>query len=373
MRWTTRQQGLFVSINAYSFAALRGQQGESEYFLIQCPLRLVPRLFVFDDPDVPAELRDVRTVNAERAAELAKHLAAQKDQYVLTSLVAAVDHDVEFAPLSEEKPDLGQLHIPLTARLILHDGQHRRAAIQHLLVDQKLDPHDTIPVMLFVDPQLTRSLRLYANLNQDKITRSASQRILHDQYSDLAELVRQLIADVPLFKGLTELEKSTISNRSIKLFTLSAIYQATRALLGVRKSDPISSEQAEIAFGFWETLGDVIPQWQQAIKRKVATASLRQNFVHVHSVTLEAIARAGHDLIAAHPDDWRERLGALRDVDWSRQNAELWEGRAMIRGKMSKSNESARLSANAIKQRLGLPLTDDEQELEQKIRLQQSG
>jgi DNA sulfur modification protein DndB len=79
-------------------------------------------------------------------------------------------------------------------------------------------------------------------------------------------------------------------------------------------------------------LGQVIPERRQAIQRQASSAQLRQQYVHVHSVSLLAIGMAGHALILAHPDDWQERLGVLGDLDWARSNVELWEGRAMLPG-----------------------------------------
>ena len=54
----------------------------------------------------------------------------------------------------------------------------------------------------------------------------------------------------------------------------------------------------------------------------------------------------------------------LRDVDWSRSNAQLWEGRALSAGRVSKSGNSVILTTNLLKQKLGLPLTAEEQRVE---------
>ena len=61
----------------YSFVAIRGHQGQSDYFLVQCPLWLVPRLFLFDELEVPAALRMGRTVTAAGVAEVARYLMAR--------------------------------------------------------------------------------------------------------------------------------------------------------------------------------------------------------------------------------------------------------------------------------------------------------
>jgi DNA sulfur modification protein DndB len=126
-------------------------------------------------------------------------------------------------------------------------------------------------------------------------------------------------------------------------------------------------EQVAIAQHFWQELGNIIPEWRRVIKRKVTPFYLRQNYVHSHTVTLLAIGIAGHDLVAAHPGDWSQRLYALGELDWSKANIALWEGRAMVHGKMSKSHDSIKLTAIALKRALELKLSDQEQALERQL------
>ncbi|MGH9941523.1 MAG: DNA sulfur modification protein DndB [Pyrinomonadaceae bacterium] len=61
---------------------------------------------------------------------------------------------------------------------------------------------------------------------------------------------------------------------------------------------------------------------------------------------------------------WKRPLGKLKSIDWSRSNARLWEGRAMIGGRVSKAGHNVTLTTNAIKQHLGVKLTPDEQRVE---------
>ena len=356
-----------MSIESYSFLAIRGSQGSHTYYLTQCPLRLVPRLFLFDEVEVPAELRQIYSLTLARVAALRCYLAEKPTNYVLAPLVAVIDCEVNFEPLQRDLPEVGQLRIPLTARLVIQDGQHRRAAIAQVLAENPTLSDDTVPVMLFPDPQLTRSAQLYIDLNQPQRQRTRSRQVLHDQDSPLAALVRQLVEDVPLFRGLTEREKTTISNRSTALFTLSAVYQATQALLGVGRRDPISQTQADLAQRFWQELGQIIPEWQQVIQSKVKAAELRRNYVHAHGVALLAIGRAGHALVETYPGDWPQRLSILGSIDWSRENTALWEGRAMVRGQMSKARDSVLSTTNVLKQALGLSLTEKEQALERRL------
>ncbi|HRA67998.1 MAG TPA: DNA sulfur modification protein DndB [Caldilinea sp.] len=68
-------------------------------------------------------------------------------------------------------------------------------------------------------------------------------------------------------------------------------------------------------------------------------------------------------LSITHPNDWQARLKPWSGLEWSRQNP-TWEGRAMLRGRMSKQSSSIQLTANTLKMSLGLSLTEKEKELE---------
>lgn len=352
-----------MSLGNYSFVAIKGWQGKHTYYLIQCPLRLFPRLFLFDETEVPVPVRRGRTIDSMRVAEITKYLTEESETFVLPPILATISEKVTFEPIREGQDILGQLSVPMTAQLILQDGQHRRLAIQQILSKSPALGEDTIPVMLFADVDVKRSQRIYAALNNTQVKNTRSKRVLYEQ-SDMAALVQQLIDEVPLFQGRVELEKTTISNRSTALFTLSAIYQANEALLDMHKADQIQFDDVEIARSFWVALSEIIPEWQKIAQQELTAAYLRQNYVHSHTVMLIALAKAGHELIKAHPHDWLVKLRALGRIDWLRTNTALWEGRAMVLGRMSKATNSIKLSAGAIKSALGLPLTVEDQELE---------
>jgi DNA sulfur modification protein DndB len=75
---------------------------------------------------------------------------------------------------------------------------------------------------------------------------------------------------------------------------------------------------------------------------------------------LQALGRVGNALLHASPDNWKPALARLGSLDWRRGNAALWEGRAMIGGRVSKAQQNVLLTTNAIKNHLGLELAADE-------------
>ena len=78
------------------------------------------------------------------------------------------------------------------------------------------------------------------------------------------------------------------------------------------------------------------------------------------AIALHALGKAGHALMEQYPDVWREKLPQLQKINWSRENTKVWEGRAMVGGRINKSQANLALTASIIKLFLGLQLTPDE-------------
>ena len=170
-----------------------------------------------------------------------------------------------------------------------------------------------------------------------------------------------------MFRELIETERSSISNRSVKLFTLSGVYNATKALLKDLEVQN-NEEKAALASNFWNEVAKHIADWQLAKDRKVSAADLRRDYIHSHTLALAALARTGNELLRLKTREWKAKLRKLRSLDWSRSNTDLWEGRAMTAGRLSKRIVNVTLTGNLIKEHLGLELNPGEAELEEEFR-----
>jgi DNA sulfur modification protein DndB len=165
------------------------------------------------------------------------------------------------------------------------------------------------------------------------------------------------------FKDMVETERSTLSARSRKLFTLSAIYAATRALFAHMDDETVDNRLGK-AIGFWDEVAKQFPEWQLVRERRTTAGEVRRDFIHAHAIALLAIARAGNVLFRSGEGSLKGRIKRLRNIYWSRTNAKVWEGRAMIGGRISKSGQNVVLTGNVIKAQLGLSLSPDEQRVE---------
>ena len=351
-----------------SFPALKGKQAGKEFYAAMCPMRLITKLFVFDHDDVPPEFRAQRTLNRKRIPQVSKYLVENARNYVLSAVTATVDSTVQFEPVGTEdsQQHMGTLHIPMEAKLLINDGQHRHAAISEALKERPDLGDEHVPVLFFLDIGLKRSQQIFADLNRHAIRPSDSLSTLYDQRDPSSELARYVVMTVDGFNGMTEMEKSSVSNRSYRLFTLSSIKHASRALLRKGRNDEICEAEMKFASDFWSEVFKNIPDWKLAKKRKIAPSDLRQNFIHAHGVALHAIGIVGAYIASSHPTGWESYLKKLSTIDWSRANP-LWENRALVHGRISKARSNVQLTANAIKLHLDLLLTESEQELEKQV------
>lgn len=351
---------------SYVFPAIRGVQATREFYVSMCPLRLLPKLFQFDDEELLPELRAQRTLNKGRIPEIARYIVENKSSYTFSAITASVDGDISFEPISEESAAsfrMGTLTISMDARFIVNDGQHRRAAIEAALATSPELGDETISVVFFVDRGLHRCQQMFADLNRHAVKPSASLGILYDHRNSAAKVAKHLSLTSPVFMNLIETERSTLSARSRKLFTLSALHFATSELLTEKELEdfPMASQRCQ---EFWEAVGAQIPEWIHVRDGKMTAGEVRRDFIHCHAIVLQALGRAGRALYEAHPQDIQKRVQLLRKIDWSRRNAQIWEGRAMQGGTMSKSSQNVTLTCNEIKRVMGLKLTPDEQATE---------
>jgi DNA sulfur modification protein DndB len=332
-----------------------------------CPLELVPKIFLFDEDQIAPEFRAQRRLNRARIPEMSRYLVENPTTYAFSAITASIDGEVSFVPTDPTGDDaiaIGTLHVPMTARFVINDGQHRRAAIERAIEERPELKAETIAVVFFLDRGLERCQQLFADLNRYAIRPTRSLSLLYDHRDDHAQLIKLVILESDLFRDLVEMEKSSLSRRSRKLFTLSSLYGATESLIQ-DLDDRDTQDWVSLVHDFWQAVAVHMPEWQQVRQRKMGAAEIRQDFIHSHSIVLKAIGRAGNALLRRDPSDWQSALAGLESINWSRSNAGLWEGRAMIGGRVSKSSNNITLTTNVVKKSLGLDLAPEERRVEE--------
>lgn len=353
----------------YVFPAIRGVQAGREYYVTMWPLRLIPKLFLFDSEELPPEMRAQRTLNKARVPEMARYIVDNPDGYIFSALTASVNAEVRFAPLVGEggiADRVGTLTIPMDARFVINDGQHRRAAIARALDENPDLSDETIAIVLFIDIGLSRSQQMFADLNRHAIRPSRSIGVLYDHRDPMSEVAKEAVLKSPFYRDLTEMESSNLAARSRKLFTLSAFYTADRALLdGIEEGS--TDRRTSVAAEFWEHVAKQFPAWSQVYEGKVSAGEIRKDFIHSHGIVLHALGKVGNTLLrqSASPVSWDKQLKKLQTIDWHRSNSTAWEGRATVGGKVSKGASNVLLTTAYIRTVMGLALPPAEQRAEE--------
>jgi len=351
----------------YNFPAIRGIQAGREYYVAMCPLKLIPRIFLFDEEELELtpELRAQRILNKARVPEMSRYITQNQSDYVFSAITASIDGEVEFCAINDKSGRSlnGLLKINMDAKFIINDGQHRRAAIEMAIKEEPKLGDESIAVVFFVDKGLSRSQQMFADLNRHAIRPSRSLGLLYDHRNDMSQIAKLVVLKSSAFKGLVEMERSTLSERSRKLFTLSAIYSACQALLDNTSVNDINTASG-ICITFWGAVSNFIPEWGLVKSGRLTAGEVRKDMIHSHAIALQALGIAGSQLLLEQPSTWKETLSGLSGIDWSRSNAKLWEGRTLVAGRVSKTSSNVSLTTNLIKQRLGLSLSPEEKRLE---------
>ena len=357
--------------DSFIFPSVRGIQAGREYYVSMCPLKLIPKLFHYDDEAVTPELRAQRLLNKARIPEMVRYLMANPDDYIFSALTASIDGEVSFqgiegADLDINRLRLGTLHIPKESTLVINDGQHRRAAIELALEKRPSLGNETIAVVFFVDRGLKHSQQMFSDLNRHAVRPSASLGVLYDHRDLLGMITKYVVLQDKFFTQWIEFERSTLSPRSKKLFTLSALHFATRELLDeVAFKEPTIVQKKVLTF--WQEVVKNMKEWNLVAQGTMRAGELRSNYIHGHAVCLQAIGRLGKLLLTEYPDTWQTYLEKLQNIDWSRKNSVDWEGRAMTGGRMCKTQSHVALITNQLKIKLGLSLSEEEKTFEQDL------
>lgn len=340
----------------YKFPVVKGIQARREYYIGMVPLKAISRIFIADDEYVLPEYRAQRRLNTSRIPAITKYILTNRNDYVFSALAASIDGKFKFIE-SEKNSDLGVLEISMDARILINDGQHRKAAILEALTEDDTLGDETISVVFYKDIGLERSQQIFTDLNKHAVKTSNSIAELYDSRDDLAVITRRAISEVPFINKYTDKEKDNLGKYSSKLFTLNTFYQANKRIVLKEAMDKRTEMFLE---HFWNSVADNMVQWQELEQKEISKIDLRENYIITQAVVIRALGSVGHYFFT-HPEvDMREIMPRLQYVDW-RRSACQWQMRTIREnGRMISSNSAVILIGNVIKQTLKIELDTDE-------------
>jgi DNA sulfur modification protein DndB len=347
----------------YSFPAVRGQQAGRPCYTATCPLRIIPKIFMYDEPEVPPELRAQRLLNKSRIPEMTNYLVNNPHDYVLPALTASIISDtasvlsqVLFIE-SESSPNVGTIKISMNAKILINDGQHRRAAIEAAIKIMPELGQDNISVLLYVDEKLERCQQRFVDMNQNVVKSNPSINALYDKRNSAAKLAYDLATNTKPFINYTDMERTNIPAKSNKLFPLSGIKTASRMLLSKGTKEDFNDHEKVQVETFWEELNSYIIEWNTVRSNTLPINEFKENYIIAHGIGLQALAIVGRDLIKIPKKEREQHFKRFSLIDWTKTN---WSKRSMLHGRLSTATSNKFLTATEIKRQIGLPITNED-------------
>ena len=347
-----------------SFPAMRGQIGQREYYSCMMQLAVIPKMFTFRDwVEFRPEDREQRILVTKRVPGITKYIVDNEDGYLFSSITASYKCNVTFKPI-EEGGDLGTLEMDFDqANFVINDGQHRCAAIAQAVKENPALGEETISVLLFNYENRERVQQMFSDLNRFVVKTSKSLDILYDKRDPVSQATLRICELVPVFQGMVDKDAVSIGVRSPKLFSLSALYDASQELFRANdmlKQDEVSVPSlVHVGREFWQAVSDAMPDWQKVKAEHLRAVELRQESIASHAVVMRAIGAAGGELMKIMPNRWKEVLHKLEAINWSKQNRD-WDGICIVANSVV-SNRQARAATKAyIKRQFGLELSEAE-------------
>src|SRR6266496_1703210 len=268
-----------------SFPAMHGVIGRREYYVAMLKLALVPKLFKFKDwAELPPEQRAQRVIQKSRIPEITQYILDNEDGYLFSSLRASYNCEPTFTPIPGHN-ELGILEMPFEADLIINDGQHRRAAIEEALKENPTLGQESISVVLFPWEDLDRVQQMFSDLNRTARKTSKSLDILYNHRDLMSQIALTVSERLEVFRRFVDKDRISLPLRSPKLFTLSAIYDGTAALLEAVVDADYDGKLAQ-ALDFWETVADNVLEWGRVKDGDMKPVELRQEYINTHAVVL---------------------------------------------------------------------------------------
>lgn len=327
--------------------AITGMQSDKPYYAAMCPIEFLVKLFKYEDPALPPAMKTQRVLNKSRIPEMRDYVLS--GNYTFSALTASIDGQFEFSPMSKSA-QMGTLRIDSMAQVIINDGQHRREALIKALDLKPELKNEHIVIVFYKAEGLEQAQQIFTDLNKHAIRPTKSLNILFDNRENFSKMVRETIFAVVGFAGRTELEKTTISNRSKNLYTLSGIYSSIEEFTRNIKLE--EAELKKLVTEFYSAAYSSIDEWQNVVLDEISACDYRKVYVTAHAVFIKALGKVGHMLFNRYGNDMFPKVANLSKVNLRKDNSEL-QGIILHGNRINGASVSVEPLANYILTKMG--------------------
>lgn len=342
---------------------IKGKMGDTEFFEgIISAQELVHSARPASELDTWASMgieeRMQRDPNLKRIMqEIAPYLAKSKDRFFGSVIVLVYKGDVYFESLKElggKVPaayrsvgeNMGALTID-GGRLIVLDGQHRLLALEKVIKHEVIGPYttevpdDDVCVIFIRHESDEKTRRIFNKVNRYAKPTNRGDNLITSEDDGAAIITRWLLRDeAPLGKingeEIVNWTSNTLSARSTKLTTISAVYETVKLILadqGVHWDDKERPNDAALEAGFevvewfWQEVLQGLEPYRKALGDIAQIPKMREDS-EPYSLLFKPAAQLAFfkGLILAKAGGrltLKEAVERANKVDW-RMSSEIW-------------------------------------------------
>lgn len=311
-----------------SVPALRGKQGDRIYYQANIPNSVLNNFFPINmEPEAD---RSQRTVDPKHAQEIADYVVDNADNYVLGAITYSMDTEGEFAS-SSLHPDIGVLTIPVNASMRSLDGQHRRLGLKKAIDEDPDVAHDTLSVLLYVEPDLLARRQMFSDMNATPKVVAKALNVSFDTRDPFALAAVRLAEEHPMLKGHVEMQAARVKPASANYTSLAGVYDALKrikhgsVLPRGRAQKQDANDLFDLGSKFFDVLDKARPEFAAAAQIAedytgddlvAEMKTLRESSILFSTTTLRAIAGAVHDVIELVGFDEGFLIKGLASIDF---------------------------------------------------------
>ncbi|AFZ30483.1 DGQHR domain protein [Gloeocapsa sp. PCC 7428] len=313
------------------------RQGKRKMVQINVPARDLPILLqampsTDNDPDSGKNRPEVKG-HAEEIKTYVVERAKANRPWVLGTITANVDeHNITVHELGR---GLCIVVIPNKVKLDITDGQHRKSAIQELVLgnESHLISDDDFPITLILEADKRQCQIDFKDMAQ---TRPLDKSLLlsFGEYSGRVGITKELINRVSMFQDKTEKIKSTPATKNRLIYTTNYIARFVSCVFANDPADELKNYEVEAASG---SLAECLNQFfLECHHTRYIVEKAHQNLTVDDisrfkeecllgvSAGLEVLGRLLYHTYAQDDNYFNQtKISQLAQLDWSREN-ELW-------------------------------------------------
>lgn len=304
---------------AMVIAAVRGKMGSTEFFQVKMPAReLVSSIRPAGELDDWAtwgiEERMQRELNQPRITkEIIPYVTKSKDRFFGSLIVLVYQGEVHFESITELSSKIPHAYRSVAAdigfltieggQLVALDGQHRLVTLRDIIQGKAEDgefvrdvPNDEISVIFIKHESNEKTRRIFNKVNRYAKPTGRGDNVITSEDDGYAIVTRRLLDEgAPLgakdTRGelIVEWKNNTLSARSAKLTTISAVYESVKEILnfeGIKDFDEKhrvnrpGDDELDAAYEkverFWKAVVEKLTTFRKALADRAEIAKMRE-------------------------------------------------------------------------------------------------